>query len=139
MHHPWRAFRALTQWALCFDRLPTGTWAVTNFPTHTVTLDDRLLQVERRSAIAHEVTHIERGPVPSEHVMAAREELAVEKVTARRLISIEHLGEALAWADGDTHQAADELWVDVQTLRVRLEHLHPSERHYLRRRLDHGE
>lgn len=136
MHHPWRAFRKLTQWRLRFGRLPKGVWAVTHFPSMTVTVDDRLLQVERRSAIAHELTHIERGPVPVEPIMAAREELAVEKATAIKLIPIHDLGEALAWAGGDLHQAADELWVDVQTLRVRLEHLHPCERHYLRRRLE---
>ena len=45
---------------------------------------------------------------------------------------------ALAWAH-NLDEAADELWVDVETLEVRLAHLHPSERHYLRRRLQHDD
>ena len=44
------------------------------------------------------------------------------------------LGEALAWSL-DPHEVADELWVDVPTVEARLRHLHPSEVHYLRRRL----
>lgn len=136
MYHPWRKLRALAEWTLRIAPLPKGVMGETYWPTKTITLRPDLLQAERRCTIAHELTHIERGPVPVEPVLAAREELTVEKETARRLIPIERLADALAWAHGDLHQAADELWVDVQTLRVRLEHLHPSERHYLRRRLD---
>jgi hypothetical protein len=34
---------------------------------------------------------------------------------------------------------ADALWVHVDTLPTRMNHLHPSERHYLRRRMHHTE
>lgn len=73
---------------------------------HAVTLDSRLLQVERRSAIAHELVHIERGPVPRDPWLAACEELAVEQETARRLIPLDRLVDALAWAH-NLHEAAD--------------------------------
>jgi hypothetical protein len=46
-------------------------------------------------------------------------------------------GEALAWAQ-DEHEAAEELGVDVGVLRDRLRWPHPSERHYLTRRLEDG-
>lgn len=134
--HPWREFRSLTDWTLTWAALPARIMGLTCWTDQTVTLDRTLLQAERRCTIAHEVEHIRRGPVPAEPVLAAREEAAVEQAVARRLITIRALGEALAWSQ---HPAvvADELWVDEDTLRVRLEHLHPAERAYLKRRLEH--
>lgn len=58
----------------------------------------------------------------------------MDAVAARRLIGLRQLGEALAWSS-DLDEVAEELWVDVATVEARLAHLHPSERHYLRRRL----
>lgn len=109
---------------------------LTCWSDQTVTLDKTLMQAERRCTIAHEVEHIRRGPVPAEPVLAAREESAVEQAVARRLIPIRALGEALAWSQHPS-VVAEELWVDEDTLRVRLNHLHPAERAYLTRRLAH--
>lgn len=134
MHDPWSEFQALTDWGLRSARLPADLIGVTDFPARTVTLDERLRQAERRCTIAHEVEHIRRGPVPTEPVLAAREEAAVEQAVARKLIGITDLGETLASVD-NLADAADELWVDEDTLAVRLRHLHPAEVHYLRRRL----
>lgn len=90
----------------------------------------------------HELVHLERGPAVRGY--GAREELEVSKEAARRLLpDIRGVGEALAWAARGREfdaacldEAADELWVDRGTLRVRLEHLHPAERAYLKRRLE---
>ncbi len=136
MDHPWRRFRDQADWLLRMAELPGDLVGYTDFVHREVVLDSRLLQSERRCTIAHELEHIHRGPPPADGVLLAREELAIDKTVARRLISIEALGEALAWSL-DLHEAAEELWVDVPTLRVRLEHLHPAERHYLQRRLEH--
>lgn len=130
MHHPWRALRALERFELRWAHLPIGRLAETNFDTKTITLAHGLDQAERRSTIAHELEHIERGYAPC----SAREECAVDRDAARKLIGVRALGEALAWAV-DEQEAADELWVDVQMLRARLRHLHPAERGYLRERL----
>lgn len=141
MHHPWRRFRDLAEWRLDITLLPDGVAAETHWPTRTVRLSSRLqTQAERRSAITHETLHIERGPVPEDGWLAAREELAVEVEAARRLIPLEALGEALAWSD-HMCEVADELWVDEELVQVRLACLQPSERRYLRRRLsaDEGE
>lgn len=133
MHHPWAAFATLIDWKLVFAFLPEGFLGFTDYKTQTVTIDPRLTQAERRCTIAHETEHIVRGPAGlASHF--EREELAVHKAAARKLIGIRDLGEALAWAS-DLHQAADELWVDVDTLTTRLQHLHPAERAYLIRRL----
>lgn len=136
MYHPWRAFRGLTDWTLRTGIMPAGVVAVTCWDDRTVTLDARLRQVERRCAIAHELQHIERGPALDTDADQEREEVAAERESARRLISLHALGEALAWSE-DEWTVAAELWVDVTTLRARLEHLHPAERAYLHRRLDH--
>lgn len=134
MHHPWAAFAALIDWKLVFAFLPEGFLGFTDYKTQTVTLDPRLTQAERRCTIAHETEHIYRGPARATE--RGREEAAVDRAAARKLIDIRDLGEALAWSI-DLHQAADELWVDVDTLTTRLKHLHPAERAYLKRRLEH--
>ncbi|MFT4081146.1 MAG: hypothetical protein QM638_01040 [Nocardioides sp.] len=137
MYHPWRAFRALAHYTLDIAWLPDGVLAVTDFEAHTVTMAKGLLQAERRSTIAHELEHISRGWAPCQGVGAGREECVVDQAASRRLIQIRDLGEALAWAH-DLDEAAEELWVDRAMLEVRLAHLHPAERAYLRRRLENA-
>ena len=84
-----------------------------------------MTQAERRCTIAHE----------AEHMAGERREVSADRNAARLLLpDIHEVGEALAWAHS-LHEAADELWVDEATLRARLDALHPSERHYLNRRL----
>ena len=77
--------------------------------------------------MAHELVHVERGPVPADPWLAAREERAVEAEAARRLIPLEALAGALAWSRRPV-EVADELWVDVQTLAVRIGGLSVAER-----------
>jgi hypothetical protein len=134
MHDPWREFRTFTDWALEWARLPADLLGLTDFRTRTVILDERLLQAERRCTLAHELEHIRRGPVPADPVLAAREEAAIDRAVARKLIGIGELGDALAWASG-LAEAAQELWVDEDTLSARLRHLCPAEVRHLRRRL----
>lgn len=136
MDHPWRRFHEAAGWLLHFAALPSGLMGYTDFGRQQVALDKHLLQAERRCTIAHELEHIKRGPLPADPVLAAREELVIDKAVARRLIDLKALGEALAWTQ-NLDEAAEELWVDAATLRTRLQYLHPSEVHYLRRRLEH--
>lgn len=134
--HPWHALRALTSWTLLWSAPASGARAEVHWPSRTITMDPLLLQAERRSALTHELGHIERGPFPC--WATDREERAVDATAARRLIDIRALGDALVWSQ-DPHEVAEELWVDVPTLEARIAHLHPSERHYLRRRLERKE
>lgn len=131
--HPWRWLRDLSHITLRWhDGGPAG---LTRFAAGEVSLRRGMTQAERRSTICHELVHVERGPAVRGY--AGREELEVSKEAARRLLpDIRWVGEALAWSL-DLDEAAEELWVDRGTLRVRLEHLHPAERAYLRRRLAH--
>lgn len=136
MIHPWRRLRHLTHVTLLWaDDGPDG---VTDFDAGTVTLRRGMTQAERRSTILHECLHIERGPVPAG--LVDREELRVWKESARLLLpDVAAIGDALAWGQGDVAAAAEELWVCEDTLRVRLKHLHPSERGWLKRRLEQEE
>ncbi len=95
-----------------------------------------MTQEERRCTIAHEIEHIlNGGPMPP--LLVAKEERQAREATARKMLpSIHAIGDALAWAQGDIAEAAEELWVDEQTLKDRLEFMrHPAERAYLQSRL----
>lgn len=134
-HHPWRALRALTGWTLHWADLgDPDLLGVTDYQARTITLASGMTQAQRRSTIAHEVAHVERGPVPAH--LEAREEVAVDVLAARRLITLEMLADGLRWARS-VHELAEELWVDEAMVEVRLRHLHPSERHFLERTLGH--
>lgn len=131
-YHPWRRLRELVDVTLGWHDGGYAGWC--RHSTQEVSLRRGMTQAERRSTICHEVVHLERGPAPKGY--GRQDELAVSKEAARRLIpNVRALGEALAWACCP-EEAADELWVDVGTLRTRLNHLHPAERAYLKRRLD---
>lgn len=133
MHHPWQAFRALTHIRLRWAALPEGMLGYTDHERREVVLAVGLTQAERRCTIAHETQHVLRGPVPT--YLLRREEHAVDREAARLLLpDIKAVGDALAWALS-VEEAAEELWVDVETLQCRLRTLHPVERGYLHRRL----
>lgn len=138
LDHPWRRLRGLPHWDLVWCDLPVGMLGWTDHAGQRILMQRGQTQAQRRSTLCHELEHIERGVRFHGPVLRAREELFVERAAARRLISIEALGEALAWAHTPA-EAADELWVDEPLLMARLRHLHPAERQYLKRRLEHDE
>ncbi|MGW6376286.1 hypothetical protein ACWFRB_09505 [Rhodococcus sp. NPDC055112] len=94
-------------------------------------------QRERRCTLTHELVHVERGPVPDEPHLAAREERCVDRITARRLITLDDLVDALIWnrrrVDDDT---AEELWVDLRTLQIRIRELTDRERAHIDEELE---
>lgn len=105
----------------------------TCWDSQTITLRPGLTQAQRRSTLAHELVHVERGTFPD--IAEAKEEAAVSREAARRLIPWDRLQEACKWTQ-NVHELADELWVDEQTVRARLLYLHPSERAQLTRILE---
>ncbi|NKW17037.1 hypothetical protein GTA26_05310 [Rhodococcus hoagii] len=129
-HHPWRKLRDRyphidIEWD---DSLPdgvTGFWDGAN----TIYLDPRLTQRAKRSTIEHETMHLERGFVPVNGVLLAREEAKVDELAARNLITIDMLIDALRWCRGVTGaELADEVWTDQHTVNVRLATLSAAER-----------
>ncbi|UFU03478.1 ImmA/IrrE family metallo-endopeptidase [Ruania suaedae] len=122
MWHPWRALRNLAHdvdvhWV---DQ-PAGRIAATD--GRRVWMDTRLLQVQRRCAATHELIHIEQAHTSG---CDARVEAWVRAETARRLITLSALVDALRWTE-DWHEAADVLWVTVEVLQDRIDHLTPDE------------
>ncbi len=100
-----------------------------------IVIDGRLPQAVRRCTLAHELVHAERGDAPcASTVLELRQERVVDRQAARRLIDVRALADTLAWAH-DIDEAAEELWVDAATLRMRLADLDDAERAYVRRRL----
>lgn len=134
MWNPWRRLREIAtidlQWADMDNQM-----GVIEYTGPTITLTTGMTQAERRSTLTHELVHYERGPCHPTHTV--REEAAVDREAAKRLIGIRELGEALAWST-DATEVAEELWVDVATVKARMTCLHPAERAYLRRRLADG-
>jgi hypothetical protein len=104
--------------------LPGRIWGVQS--GDTIWLCRRLNQARRRSTLAHELVHLERGPVPTDPRGRAREEHIVSGVAARRLIALDALVDGLRWTR-DPEQLAEHLWVDVPTLQARMTGLDPVE------------
>lgn len=97
-------------------------------------LDRRLGQAGRRSTLAHELVHLDRGMPVGDARARTREEAAVEATAARRLVSLAQLSDALRWVrTGSVSELADELWVDETVIRARLNGLTAAERDVLGR------
>src|SRR4051812_23963113 len=96
-YDPWHALAAeFRQARVVYDDLPPRRRGEVDFRTHTITLQRRLDPTAQRCTLAHELVHLERGPVVMWH--APREERAVAAIAARRLVSIDSLAEALRWS-----------------------------------------
>lgn len=88
-----------------------------------IRLDRRLLQVERRCTLAHELVHLEAGEGRACTVARERE---VDRVAAARLVSFDALVAASRWAR-DPVELAEELWVTPSMLEARCETLTAAE------------
>lgn len=133
--HPWRRLRELAHVELRWHE--GGKMGRADHADQAVSLRLDMTYAERRCTLLHELLHLDNGPQP--RGLKAKEEESVRRRTARIMLpDIRVVGEALAWAHTPM-EAADELGVDFYVLRNRLRHLHPSERHYLERRLADAE
>lgn len=124
IYHPWRILRE--DWAHVevehIDDLPAGRRADTN-GVDEIRMRQRLLQVERRCSLAHELVHLERSDTGA---CPPAVEAEVNREAARRLISWEQLLAAVQWARSE-EELAEELWVTVKILRARAETLHADD------------
>lgn len=124
IYHPWRVLGR--HWPHVVvehtDDLPPGRRADTN-GVDEIRMRRRLLQVERRCSLTHELIHLEHGHTGA---CAPAVEAAVDVEAARRLIPWDRLLAAVRWARSDS-ELADELWVTVHVLRSRVAALHADE------------
>lgn len=103
---------------------------------HGIEIEKTSNQTERRETLVHELSHYERGPVPKHPHFGPREERAVERLTAERLIELDALVDALLWSDGRIDEdTAEHLWVTLETLTIRVQHLTREEHTYITREL----
>ncbi|MEE6273478.1 ImmA/IrrE family metallo-endopeptidase [Georgenia sp. MJ206] len=126
MWHPWRLLRSLPDIVVHWTpTLPEGVRGLTD--GQTIWLDDTQLQAERRSTLAHELEHVDRGHTGC---VSTAEEHDCRASAARRLIAMPALLDALSWAE-HLEEVAEELWVDVDTVLARLDALTDDERDQL--------
>lgn len=133
--HPWRALRDdhTDVHLSCQHRLPDQIMGLQRGAR--IWLCRTLTQAERRCTLTHELVHRERGPVPADPAAAAREEQIVDEITARRLITLPQLADALRWSR-QPRELAEHLWVDQPTLQTRMATLDPVEVADLEHNLD---
>ena len=94
--NPWQALRSRSHIVFRFDpiaQLAGGAVYARRGERAAIVMDPRLDTVERRAWLAHELVHDERGggcawpDMPTQWAaVVAREEAAVERIVARRLI-----------------------------------------------------
>lgn len=114
-------------WQLDVELLPSGLGRCI-WSQRRIILDPRLTPGQRRCTLAHEILHARRGPFPAWQL--AREEAIINAAVARTLIPLPALVDMLAWSQ-QPEDVAEALGVDLETLRLRVEMLTPSERSLL--------
>ncbi|MFC9514362.1 ImmA/IrrE family metallo-endopeptidase [Nocardiaceae bacterium NPDC056970] len=130
--HPWRHLREEhpdidVRFTDCGEDGFRGRWT-----TDGIEIDRTSNQRERRHTLAHEIVHMHRGPVPDHPHFAMREEQAVDRITARLLIPLDDLIDALVWnCYRIDDEAAEELWVDLECLETRIQNLTAAERRHI--------
>lgn len=137
-YSPWRRLRALPHLTVLITRLPKGEswWLPVD---EAIVIDDRLDRVQRRCALEHELQHAEAGDcritgTPDAARLTARRERETDARAARRLIDVDELADALAWALC-VEELAEVLDVDVRTARARVLALTEAEKREIAARL----
>lgn len=132
-YHPWRDLDRLDV-DVRFAHLEAGELGCFDPDTRTIWLAVGLTQAERRSTLAHELVHVERDHEPCVTPWHERhQERAVELEAARRLIDLDALMDAMAYCLS-LEEAAEELHVDADLLRIRISMLDVEDQEIIRRR-----
>lgn len=138
--HPYRA--VAPEIAITVANLEPGVlgwWDGDVEPAGEIVVSRGSTQGERRCTVRHEWWHARRGdrrvgtdewPDPDE--IDRLNDRDVRKATARDMITLDALADALSWSQDET-EVAEDLWVDVATLRDRLLTLSRAESNELER------
>lgn len=133
--NPYQALHEELHVTLVFEHLPAGERGRYYPDLDLIVIDRGLNQKERRSTLMHELVHRMLGHEPTgDERLDARQEKACEEEAARLLIPLVRLADAHLWGKHPS-ELAEELWVDVDTLRTRVMTLNPWEKDYINRRL----
>lgn len=110
-----------------------GWWDGDVEPAGEIVVSRASSQAERRCTVRHEWGHGQRGdrlaaadewPDPS--LLEIKDDNIVRRETARDMITLDALADALVWSQDET-EVAEDLWVDIATLRDRLRTLTQAE------------
>lgn len=123
-------------WRVEYRPLPGDLRGLTYYRQRCSIIDPGLHPWMHKCVVVHESIHAHDGPVPG--WMEAREERRVNRETARRLIPLDALIEAMQTTT-DARVAAAWLEVPVAMIWSRLKGAHPSERAAIRRALTNQE
>jgi Zn-dependent peptidase ImmA (M78 family) len=136
--NPWTDLTSRTD--LMLERvltLPEGMYGYWSVCSRVILIREGLTVVERRCVLAHEMAHVDVGhhrrTGADAALLAAIQEREADLMAARRLIALPMLAVV---ADLNLQTAAKLLFVTPELLTERIRHLHPSERHYLRRAIE---
>jgi Zn-dependent peptidase ImmA (M78 family) len=137
-YNPWSHVGRFTDVLVVLDELEHAD-AYWEPDERVILIDRRLSQAERRCRLAHELAHLEAGDEhcadgPDGERLAARQELRADAAAAERLIDLDALADALAWAL-DPQEVAEALHVDTRTVRARVRNLTEHEKSYIERRV----
>jgi transcriptional regulator with XRE-family HTH domain len=138
-YSPWEELASLPHIELRHEQIGDGRLGEYVHHLSLIRLDPRMCRRQARSVLCHELRHVEFEDVAvaCSHV-TARQERRADLHSSRLMINVHDLADALIvnGPQAVTPIAVD-LRVSVDMVRNRLLHLHPSERHYITRRLEH--
>lgn len=122
-----------SDWVIRHRPLTAGIPEVLCRRRRVILIESRQSAVGKRCSLAHAIAHLDLGHVatPGGH-FGRSHEIDANQYAARRLIPVDELADVLSWTRLTT-EIADELRVDLATLRTRQTHLHPAELAQLRR------
>lgn len=130
------AARRYPEWTIRRRPLGDVIHAVLSVRHRLVLVDRGLSLVGWRCTVAHEVAHLDAGHGDAElpPLLIAKAEETVDRVAAKRLVSLDALLDANLWGRHPA-EVADELDVDLDTLKVRVANLTQQEKDYINGRL----
>lgn len=124
-----------TEIEVVYVSLPKGIGGLYDHQTRTIFIERTLRSGSKRATEEHERIHAERGDTRCDDPwFHKKQELVVERETARRLIPVKRLAEGLVWCR-DHHELAEFLDVDGRLVRARYGTLTDQERAYIERRI----
>lgn len=120
-------------WLIRHRPLPEGLREVLCPQRRVIVIDAGDSWPAKRCSLAHAIAHLDLGhaEIPG-RIFDRDHERHANQMAARRLVTVEQLVDVLCWTQYET-EVAEELQVDLETLRTRRDHLHPSELAKIRR------
>jgi Zn-dependent peptidase ImmA (M78 family) len=124
---------------LIYRPMATGLNGYYVLATHTIHINNRYDAATQRATLVHELIHAERGDTACcNQWFEAKQEHAVEREAARRLITVEGLIAGIRETIDDRH-LAHWLEVDLDMLHTRLSILSDQEKDRIEETIDHLE